>query len=766
MPSHLFRTSAHCTAGFRRSRRRLMARPLYKRPNPTLRAPAGGGADEVARRRGGSPSAGRGVAGGGPMAAAAAEASRSGPSADSYIGSLISLTSKSEIRYEGVLFNINTEESSIGLRNVRSFGTEARKKDGPQIPPSDKIYEYILFRGSDIKDLQVKSSPPVQATPSIPNDPAIIQSHYSRPVAPASVSASLPSTGSGTIPEVSSHIVQVEAPRSTFQSGLPLHQPAGTLGTWGSSPPPMYWQGYYPPSGGMPHLQQLPLLRPPGPPPGLPVPPSMQQPLQYPGIINSSLPSGSHTLPGASVSLSSGSPNLSGLSASPPSTTALPGSSVPFSSGISNLSGISTSVPTMTSNLPGVSVAQPSGSTILPSSVSLSSASILPEFPLLPPVGSSISLTSPAFPSSGQATNLIPDTPATLLPNKNSISSLPSTTPGANSTFLSPITSSIESLTAPTSGKPKVTLGTDLAYQTSTQPASSVTGTSSSDLGETSVPSLLTPGQLLQSGSSTVPSTWKMQTSQKPSESKPVMMEPQRRTSVENRNPILPLPTASDQKQHGASFHTHHSNRGRGRGRGNTFARNVTKFTEDFDFMAMNEKFKKDEVWGHLGKSRVQVRDGEGDTDEEEIDDLPEEDYPESSTVKAKPMYVKDDFFDSLSCNALDHGERNGRVKFSEQLKIDTETFGDFSRYRPGRGGGRGFRGGGRTRGFYYGRGYGYVGRGGRGHHNTGQHRDDARFALFNDYRYLNNLPEVQFGQFRGAIDLLKVDSPVNCSFK
>ena len=110
-----------------------------------------------------------------------------------YLGSKISLVSNSNIRYVGVLHEINSEQSTVALKQgkaqsrnskfnltikVRSYGTEGRRGNpAEEIAPSHHVFEYIVFRGTDVKDLQIMEETTAKQPPppeTVPSDPAIV----------------------------------------------------------------------------------------------------------------------------------------------------------------------------------------------------------------------------------------------------------------------------------------------------------------------------------------------------------------------------------------------------------------------------------------------------------------------------------------------------------------------------------------------------------------------------------------------------------------
>jgi len=98
--------------------------------------------------------------------------------AQQYIGSRISLISKSDIRYRGILHSIDPAASTVSLEQVRSMGTEGRKGNpSDEIAPTDQLYEFIVFRAADVKDLSIEAPAepkPEPPKPSVPDDPAIM----------------------------------------------------------------------------------------------------------------------------------------------------------------------------------------------------------------------------------------------------------------------------------------------------------------------------------------------------------------------------------------------------------------------------------------------------------------------------------------------------------------------------------------------------------------------------------------------------------------
>ena len=125
-----------------------------------------------------------------------------------YLGSKISLISKSEIRYEGILVDVNPQESTITFEQVRFFGTEGRRP-GDEIAPMDKVFDCVVFRSADIKDLQVYETPKEEKKqPEFP-DPAVVsfatKTNNSGPSGFQYQSSSAAKTGEVELPKVSDY---------------------------------------------------------------------------------------------------------------------------------------------------------------------------------------------------------------------------------------------------------------------------------------------------------------------------------------------------------------------------------------------------------------------------------------------------------------------------------------------------------------------------------------------------------------------------------
>ncbi|KAF7829109.1 Decapping 5-like protein [Senna tora] len=544
---------------------------------------------------------------------------------ESYIGSFISLISKYEIRYEGVLYHLNVQDSTIGLKNDprinpgdnmvvlwswRSYGTEGRRKDGPQVPPSEKVYEYILFRGNDIK---VKSPPTsAKAEEQIFSDPAIIQSQYSG----APSSSPMASVGGRSTTE---SIPRQDTPAMSSRDlpvGLPSHQSAIQLGpsdqsaaTEVSGAPsfstPKYWPEYSGISGSSSHSLQSP---------GPPLPPSVVSPINMQNWMQT------------------------------PETQAPSKVGWTISERGNPLSSVTASSLVNPAYEPSPMSLQTSDSLDIPSLLSSKT-------PM--PYHASMTLSNmPSYSSPFQGINSIE---------------------GQFSGTISPDTRSIF-------------------------PGHSVHHSASSSIDSTPgplprPPSLLTPDQFAQPRQNFFSSTQNLTPDQKhmisltPTSSSSTFIVP----SPASQAPLLPLPplpTSVHKPQYSAS-----------------------QFNEEFDFEAMNEKFKKDEVWGSLGRASKTI---EGLEDNAPTVSLGEREcHGLMPNPNSNPAYKKDDFFDTISCNSLSHGSRNGQNRLSERMKLDSETFGNFHQRPPVGYGGYGPGRGDNYRGSYnMGRGYGYGGRG------------------------------------------------------
>eukprot|EP00996_Jenningsia_fusiforme_P000638 NODE_1576_length_1486_cov_22.494781_g1422_i0.p1 GENE.NODE_1576_length_1486_cov_22.494781_g1422_i0~~NODE_1576_length_1486_cov_22.494781_g1422_i0.p1 ORF type:complete len:351 (+),score=36.74 NODE_1576_length_1486_cov_22.494781_g1422_i0:104-1156(+) len=77
------------------------------------------------------------------------------------LGQKLNLITNNDIRYEGYLSHIDSVGGTLSLQSVKVFGTEDRRgvahSTNPAIPPSEDLFQLVVFKGSEVKDISLQS---------------------------------------------------------------------------------------------------------------------------------------------------------------------------------------------------------------------------------------------------------------------------------------------------------------------------------------------------------------------------------------------------------------------------------------------------------------------------------------------------------------------------------------------------------------------------------------------------------------------------------
>ncbi|OCK84579.1 hypothetical protein K432DRAFT_401011 [Lepidopterella palustris CBS 459.81] len=609
-----------------------------------------------------------------------------------FIGSRISLISKSDIRYVGTLHEINSENSTVALENVTSFGTEGRRNGDDEIPASDNIYEYIVFRGSDVKDLRIeepaRESKP--APPPMPNDPAILGA--TRATQPPGPPPGPPPQNQQQRPQPQNFSQPGQYPPAYPPYGPPFQNQRlgpqggflggpggpggypgypGMPGPYGGGPP-----AWYPPPGqGFPH--------PPGPGLFSPQPP---MPIGPPGQHNQQQQQHQHPQPSKGAPTAPIGPpvNREEKPNAQPKVAEADGATKPVESK-------SIVTPTSQTTPPAALAAKQPPPPPVESKPDVTTALAAPTQTLAP-------LTQPA-----SAPKAVPTGPK----SGRIVPAVPLHSPGATKAA---ITSTVPAQTTPgAAAQPgQATANAALQYQNTTQAATAAVAAAMAKLGPA-------PGQK-------PPTTQARQHSD---------------TAMDNLTKKVNEMRTDEHIRHGRQPGTGGyaaGYRGTGRGRGGRGghanagqpAPKIDVPTTDFDFQLANAKFNKHDLvkeaiasGATLGGDVAALPPTEAPTNGHAVNGNPDASNPAAAeqsevVIPAAVSYDKKaSFFDNISSELKDREEAVGRKlggqEFrSEERKKNLETFGQGSvdGYRGG------YRGRGRGRGFGRGRGGGFRGRG------------------------------------------------------